>query len=137
MTHRFQDDSKQTFILWEPLDDLPRPMYVDAVHDDYEGFRILLRSEIPTSPVLKIAFESYLSYRNTDESYLVKIWQSMPSENIGKNFFLVQNSAYIAFFHEMTENIYADWSVKHYAIYTISDCVDVISTVPPIVAWLE
>lgn len=137
MTLKLGVDTKQVFTLWKPIDDLPKPIYIEAIHDDWEGFRILLRGSDPTLSMLRITFESHLSYRNTDESYLLKIWNSMEKELAGENFYIVENSSYIDFFNEMTGNMYSDWQVKHYAIYTISDCIDVISTNPPIVEWLD
>lgn len=130
-------DTKQIFTLWKPIEDLPKPMYVEAIHDDYEGFRILLKGEEVSSRMIRISFEGKLSYRNTDESYLLKIWNSMEKELAGENFYIVENSSYIDFFNEMTGNLYSDWKIKHYAIYTISDCIDVLSTNPPIIEWIS
>lgn len=122
---------------WMPLKDIPTPMYVEAIHDDYEGFRILLKGESPSSKVLRVTFEDNLSYRNTDESYLLRIWHSNKKEVMGKIFYMVENSSYIDFFYNMTEGFYSEWKLSHYAIYTVSDCVDVISASPPTVKWLN
>jgi hypothetical protein len=130
-------DTKQIFTLWKPIDNLPKPVYVEAIHDDYEGFRILLRGDDLSSGVLRISFEDKLSYRNTDESYLLKNWNSMAKELAGENFYIIENSSYIDFFNDMTGHLYSDWQIKHYAIYTVSDCIDIISISPPVVEWLD
>ncbi len=129
-------DDKDIIKPWLPLEDFPSSMYIEAIHDDYEGFRILLRGESPASKMLRVTFEDYLSYRNTDESYLLKVWHSNKKEVLGKVFYTVANSSYVDFFCEMTGGFYPDLKLTHYAIYTVSDCIDVISTVPPTVGWL-
>lgn len=137
MTREIKSNNKDILKIWKPLEDLPNPMYVEAIHDDWEGFRILLRPEDQTFSMLRIEFENKLSYRNTDESYLLKIWHTTDKETLGKIFYTVENSAYIDFFNEMSTQIYSDWKLKHFAIYTVSDCIDVISTTSPIVEWLD
>jgi hypothetical protein len=109
---------------------------IEAIHDDYEGFRILLRANNLTGNILRITFNNNLSYRNTDESFLLKLWEYIDKETLGKTFYLVSNSAFVGFFNESTENIYKEWNVVHYAIYTTSDCIDILSDQPPIIEWL-
>ena len=110
---------------------------IEAIHDDYEGFRILIRSNNLTDKILRITFSNHLSYRNTDESFLLKLWGHIDKETLGKTFYLVSNSTYIDFFNESTENLYKEWKIIHYAIYTTSDCIDILSDQPPIIEWLS
>ncbi len=121
-------------IPWKPIYGIEKKMYIEAIHDDYEGFRILLKGEKPESILLRITFNDHLGYRNTDEGNLIKIWN--PEKPLGI-FFIVENSSYINYFHEMTLNIYKDWKIIHYAIYSPVDCIDILSSVPPIVEWLN
>lgn len=47
--------------IYEPLElfpKLPQPKYVEGIHDDYEGFRILLRGEDLASPMLRLMFNA-------------------------------------------------------------------------------
>jgi hypothetical protein len=122
---------------WQPLSNVTLPLYVEALHDDNDGFKILLRGESATSRILRISFDAPLSYRNTNESYLLELWHSTDAKNLGKVFYFVENSSYIDFFNNMTENIYLDWDVNHYAVYTIADCVDILSSNAPIVGWMD
>lgn len=109
---------------------------VEAIHDDYEGFRILLRENQKMHRVLKITFNSKISYRNTDESFLLNVWSSTDKDILGKIFYTISNSKYLDFFNQMTEGLYNTWDITHYAIYTTSDCIDILSDQPPIVEWL-
>ncbi len=129
--------SKQTLKPWIiPHVDTKKNYSIEAIHDDYEGFRILLRSDILTDKVLKITFNNHVSYRNTDESFLLKLFGNTDEKLLGKTFYLVCNSDYVDFFNESTMNLYTDWDVIHYAIYTISDCIDILSDQPPIIEWI-
>jgi len=123
---------------WKPIDSVEpvSKFLVDGLHDDAEGFRILLRAEDPTQDLLRIKFENHLSYRNTDESYLLSVWDSIEKNLLGTQFFLVEQSSYIEFLHQMTGNIYEDLELIHYAIYTTSDCIDVITQQSPYVSWV-
>jgi hypothetical protein len=56
---------------WEPIDSIPEILYLEGLYDDYEGFRLLLRSE-NHSKMMRIMFKSYLGYTNIDESYMLK-----------------------------------------------------------------
>lgn len=110
--------------------------YIEAIHDNYEGFRILLRSSILEGKMLRINFNDKLSYRNTDESFYLKLWGSMNKEILGKTFYIISNSDYADFFNDQTLDIYRDWKIIHYAIYTNSDCIDILSIQQPIIEWL-
>jgi hypothetical protein len=120
-----------------PNVDVNEIYYIEAINDDYEGFRILLRSNNFSDKVLRVTFSNHLSYRNTDESFLLNLWGYTDKEVLGKTFYLVSNSAYVDFFNESTENLYKEWNVIHYAIYTTSDCIDILSDQPPIIEWLS
>ena len=123
--------------LWLPLKEIPSKMYVEAVHDDYEGFRVLLKGDSDQSSMLRVSFDNTLSYRNTDESYLLKMWDGVSKDTLGKIFYIVEQSEYIDFFQKMTQQLYEDWEIKHYAIYTDTDCIEILSQNDPTVEWLN
>jgi hypothetical protein len=120
---------------WEPLKDIPRRLYCEGIHDDYEGFRILLR-ENDRSPVLRIMFDTVRSYRKSDEGDLLRTIASIndPSRS---SLFIVDNSSWVKWFHEETYDIHKDRDIKHFAIYTPDDCIDVLSEFEPKVEWLN
>jgi hypothetical protein len=63
----------ETYKKWEPLEGIEAELWVEALHDDYEGLRIILRGNPVKSPVLRITFRHYYMYRNADESYRLAI----------------------------------------------------------------
>ena len=76
---------------------------------------------------IEVSFDSPLSYRNTNESYLLKIWNEFDTDILGHVFYRFENSAYLEYFNSMSFNIYKDWNIQHFAIYTGEDCIDVLS----------
>lgn len=124
------------FVRWDPLDDIPETLNCEGIHDDYEGFRILLKDAGGSGAVLRIKFDFLRSYRKSDEGDLLKTISN--NRHIGKStLFLVENSSYVNWFHEETIGIHLNRVIKHYAIYTSNDCIDVLSDAEPIVEWLN
>jgi hypothetical protein len=124
-------NDKNKYVFWDlQIDEMPKKFSIESIHDDYEGFRIILRGDSIPEKIIKIGFESVLSYKNTNESYLLKLWEIFPNDLAGKIFYIVKNSSYIESVREQAYNINIG-ELNHYAIYTISDCVDIISSSPP------
>jgi hypothetical protein len=129
---------KNKLKVWKPIEDLPPQMFVEALHDDYEGFRILLKGESFDAKTLRIGFEDRLSYRNIDADYLSKYWASFLPVHVTEVFYIVENSALVDEFLCTSEGLYpSNWTITHYAIYTQQDCIDVLSYHPPSVEWLN
>jgi len=127
---------KNKLVKWNPING-SSVLFVEAIHDDYEGFRVLLKEDGGESRMLKIKFESALSYKNTDESYMLKTWHNTSKEILGNIFYKIENSEYLSKFHEDSMNIYQDWKIKHFAIYTTQDCIDILSLQDPEIQWLN
>lgn len=121
---------------WIPIHSIPERLFCEAIHDDYEGFRILLRGEALHSPMLRISFESVLAYRNIDEGSLLKTLNLL-KDCEPSSFYLVQNSTWLVWFHEESYGMYEDRHIVHYAIFTSHDCIDVLSEYEPVVEWLN
>lgn len=127
---------KQIFKKWEPMSCLPNEMYLEGLHDDYEGFRLLLKGSGDKGKILRIAFDPSLVYRNIDEGDFLKM--ANDGEGLMKwCLFTVENSTYEKWFHEQSYNIRESENIVHYAIYTPNDCIDVLSAYPPKVEWLN
>lgn len=109
-------------------------MTIEAIYDDYEGFRILARGQEPSSEMLRLYFGSALSYRATDESSLIFYERTDISTLNRYGFFEVTESEYLAWFHKANQGI-SD-TVSHYALYLSNQCIDVISASPPEAGWL-
>ncbi|MDD1617269.1 MAG: hypothetical protein CG439_2414, partial [Methylococcaceae bacterium NSP1-2] len=114
---------------WEPLKNIPPRLHCEGIHDDYEGFRILLRENYH-SPVLRVLFDAVRSYRWSDEGDLLRTVASInnPSRS---SLFKVDNSSWVKWFHEETYDIHKERDIKHFAIYTSDDCIDVLSEFEP------
>ena len=121
---------------WIPMENIPSRLYCEGLYDDYEGFRVLLKGEETNSRQFQICFESVLAYRNIDEGDRLRTLHELPMER-KVPLFIVEESSFIRWFHEESCDIHRNRDVKHYAIYTSNDCIDVISSQVPLVAWSE
>lgn len=123
-----------SFEKWIPVEGVPEKLYLEAMHDDYEGFRLLLKG-YEDQRMLRITFDPALSYRNTDEGDLLKTINQQDLS--GWSLYTVSDSDYLAWFTEESHGIHESDDVVHYAIYTPNDCLDVLSAFPPRVEWLS
>ena len=124
------------YIKWVPIDSIPNRMYCEAIHDDYEGFRILLKGENSRSKTLRMFFESILAYRNVDEGYMLRTLESIKDREIFP-LYTVHNSIWLRWFHEESYNIVSNKMITHYSIVTPNDIIDILSEFEPIVEWLN
>ena len=127
---------KNRYKKWYPLENIPVHLYCEGLHDDYEGFRILLRGDDPTSPVLRISFSPSLAYRNIDEGDLLRTIYGIPDLG-ASSLFMVENSTWLEWFQEESHGIHDGEDIMHYAIYTANDCIDVLSAFDPTVEWID
>jgi len=127
---------KNILNVWPILSDYPKRMFVEAIHDDWEGFRIIL-ADVEFKTRIRISFINKLSYRNTGEGFLLQLWETTEEKKLGNTFYLISNSTYIDFFNEMSYGLYKEKEIKHYAIYSDSDCIDVLSITEPIINLLD
>ena len=122
-----------TYKKWNPIPVLEdKCLYVEAVHDDWEGFRIWFSSEnTKLGVVLIVKFEVALMYVNSDESYRLSSVQNREQMKFPHLFWKVENSELIKEFHRQSVNIYEDWEIQHFAFLSGGDCVDVLSLSEP------
>lgn len=130
--------SKDQYIKWEPIQNIPLGLYLKALHHDNKGFRILLK-DAESSRILRITFELPLAYRNLDEGSLLMTLAKLRKQVVltVSAMYIVNNSTWVEWFHYESCGIYKDRNVIHYAIYTQDDCIDAISELKPKVEWLE
>jgi hypothetical protein len=123
---------------WCPMPALgDKCLYVDAVHDDWEGFRIWFSLENNNAGVVAIVkFESVLLYTNSDESYRLSGIKNSEQVKFPHLFWKVEESELLKEFHRQSEGIYEDWDITHYAFLSGSDCVDVLSQYEPTFTYL-
>lgn len=117
----------QRFEVWriEPGKDVQ--VSVEALIDDWEGFRLLLRDHA-TDRIVRLAFETCVAYRNRDESDLDS--EAARSEGLGRGcFYRVAESEFLQTFEKESARQFQ--GLMHFAIVTDSDCVDVLATHDP------
>jgi len=122
------------FEKWQPVQSIPSGLCVEAIHDDDEGFRILLRGERKASKILRLRFDPTLAYRATDESSLINYDRTDDGTLDRYGLFIVHDSEYLAWFAKVNQGV--SGSVTHYAVYLSNQCIDVIAAFPPDADWL-
>lgn len=126
---------EERFERWEPIDGLQAKMYLDAMHDDREGFRLILKAVDPKLRELRILFDAPLCYRGTQEKYLLRaIYEG--NSIYPWPIFIVRNSRYVRWFYTQATSA-IDQDGRHYHIAAMDQIVDVLSERPPIISWLS
>ncbi len=105
-------------------------MYCEAVHDDWEGFRIWLALENP-SGMLVVRFDNVLFYANSDEANRLSLVENSAEMKFPHVFWKVENSALIAEFHRQSCETRQAWNIMHFAFLSANDCIDVLAVVEP------
>lgn len=117
----------QIFEVWEPIPGQAIDVSVEAVIDDWEGFRVLLRDH-EANRVIRIAFSSHVAYQNRDEGDFVG--EAGRSTGLGRGcFYRVSDSEYLARFN--ADSVRQLQGLKHFAIITDTDCIDVLALHEP------
>ncbi len=126
---------EERFERWQPIDGLAPKMFLDAMHDDREGFRLILKALDPKFRELRILFDAPLCHRGTQEKYLLRtIYEA--NSIYPWPIFIVHNSRYARWFYaQATDAI--DKDGHHYHIAAMDQIVDVLSARPPILSWLN
>lgn len=125
--------------IWKPLahEGIPNELYIDAIHQDAEGFRILIggRNELGMS-IFRLKFESYIGYRNFDESYRLMSLDKIPVSCREWGLFKTTDSSFINWIIEESGGRYSKGELLHFIVVTQNDIVDVIALEEPIVEEL-
>jgi len=107
-------------------------IYCEGLHDDYEGFRVLLTTEEKSAPMLRLSWENALYYQNRDEGYFFNHGDFEGDFDFPHPYYEIKKSELVKKFHHESGSAYEDWEVRHYCIYTCNDCIDVLSVAEPI-----
>ncbi|CAN7505972.1 hypothetical protein LJR066_003342 [Acidovorax sp. LjRoot66] len=123
---------RQTYEIWDVLPGRVARVSVESVIDDWEGFRILLRDH-ETDRMLRIGFNSQVAFQCRDEGDLDG--EAARSDGLGRGcFYRVHGSEYQARF--IADSARQFRTVKHFAIITDVDCIDVLATDEPTITQL-
>jgi hypothetical protein len=122
-------DARQIYDVWDLGLSESVDATVDALIDDWEGFRILLHNH-KTGGKIRIAFDTHVAYRNRDESDVVGELGRSDGAKRGQ-FYRVANSEFIVQFLRDTARPYIGERLRHFAIVTESACIDVLAESEP------
>jgi len=119
------------YVRWNPIPELEgQRMYCEAVHDDWEGFRIWFSPQKP-SRMLIVRFEHVLFYANSDEGKRLAQVENDAELKFPHVFWKVENSALLAEFHRQSLGTSESLEIIHYAFLSSSDCIDVLAVGEP------
>lgn len=100
---------------------------VEALIDDWEGFRVLLRCH-ESNRLIRIAVDAHMAYQNRDEGDLAG--EAGRSSGLGRgSFYIVANSEFAQRFASDSTRQFK--TMTHYAIVTDVDCIDVLAAEEP------
>jgi len=126
----------EKYLKWFPIDTIPFPLDLEELRRDQNGLSILLNSENHVDKFLHFQFSECEALREIDDEFLTKFWHDVDIEE-DYPLFIVENSEWLEWFHLQSENNFKDLSIKHYAIWTTEDWIDILSSAKPIVEWKD
>jgi hypothetical protein len=126
-------DIQEQYVKWTPVTSIPNSMYCEGIHDDYEGFRILLKGKNANDPILRIHFDSTIAYRNIEEGKRPKTLERITEKS---TLYIVKNSNWLKWISNESFGMYDNLDIIHFAIYSLNDWIDVLSVKHPIVTWI-
>ena len=113
---------------WQPIPELIGRVVVHKIEDTDEGLVIYIHLS-KVKKQFKILFDSYVAYRNMDESYRSRTF----SEHGGfeNSLSKVESSSWLEWLHAESLGYYLGRDIKHFSIVTDADCIDVLSEFEP------
>ena len=112
---------------WNPIPEFEgKRLYIEAVHDDWEGMRVWLKSENSEDGMIVLRFQGVEAYFSSDESNRLRPIEPEQFLNFPHAFWKVENS-------ELFENLNSQscgtspTGVQHFAILACEDCIDILA----------
>lgn len=127
---------------WEPISNLAKSYYIESIHDDRQGFKIILCNEKSKNKAVEIMFEdSVYAYASTDDTSVGTIINQLYLEYgsafyQGWTLFKVSNSTYIQRLSEQSYGVISARPLIHFSFVTIDSILDVISDYEPKVTFI-
>src|SRR3989338_6571589 len=129
---------KEKYYKWEPVKGIEKEMWVEAIHDDYEVLRILLKGSTISSIMLSVNFSHYYMYCNVDESYRIKLWDEGEFDERNWSLYRTSSSRLIDWLFYECGGILNKDEIVHYLIKTGADVIEIITNQePPNIKWLN
>lgn len=121
-----------TYIRWNPILAYEGKRFeIEAVHDDWEGFRIWFKPHDTTKPMLIANFDSELFYSSSDEGDRLSSVNNDISSQLPHLFWKVEDSALVTEFKRQTGGVRNDDAIVHYCFLSCNQCIDVLCTTEP------
>ncbi len=121
-----------TYSKWNPVPEYAGIKFdVEAVHDDWEGFRIWFRPHDDTKPMLIAKFDSELFYSSSDEGDRLIGAKNDISEEFPHLFWKVEESVLVEEFIRQSSGVRESEAIQHYCFMSCNQCVDVLSLTEP------
>jgi hypothetical protein len=122
---------EERYVRWEPIHGLPSNLDTPSLVNDYEGgFRLTLVEERAEGRQFTVAFDQPLAFRCANESYRLKLIESLQPQ-LPWPTFKVENSKWVEWFHDQSTGINREWRVEHF-LFVGEDVVEVLSQREPI-----
>ena len=117
---------------WNPIQALGgKRMFCEAVHDDWEGFRIWLRPDTAVGAMVIVSFSTVLYYGNSLEGRRLAAVSNASEMQFPHVFWIVEESALVTEFKRQAAGTADTLEITHYAFLSSTDCIDVLATMPP------
>jgi hypothetical protein len=115
----------ETYVPFPTPLDIKENFYQLEICQNYEGFRVLLQNSV--GAVFRISFDDLMVYRATDEGKRLLSLEKLKGIN-NTYLYKVEKSSFINWFLEENLNKqFRDSDLKHWAIITPNDWIDVIA----------
>ena len=125
-----------TYSAWTPAPDVPAVLYLEGLRDESPVLVLSLRGEDSLGPILRLEFTGVRAYRNINESYRMRTWSVWAGRGLG-SLFTVEQSHWLEWLDaESVGLIGYGRQLRHYAVYTPEDCVDIACTQEPRAQWI-
>lgn len=119
-----------TYERWNPIPHLEgKRLYLEAVHDDWEGFRIWLRPEDQTKPMVIVRFQTVEAYFASNEGNRVSPISPVQELDFPHAFWVVENSELLSIVSKQSCGTEFD-GLAHFAFLSCDDCIDVLGLEP-------
>lgn len=118
---------------WVPKECLPDVVYIEAIIDDYSGFRIIVKGKEELSDSFEIHFPKNYGYRNFNESYRLKTYRENPDIMGDWSLFKMSGSNFENWLFEESLNSIKLNDIKHFIISSPNEFFEVLAPCDPIV----
>jgi hypothetical protein len=122
---------KEHYEKWEPINGLEKELWVESISDDNNGLQIHLRGRDVNSQKVCIIFDTYYIYRNSNDSYRLRLSHQESFEEVRWSLCKTSQSNLINWVYDEAFEIYKKEEMLHYMIKTGEDVMDVITNLTP------